>query len=340
MIRTIIYILFTIVLIFTENVTFSQDIHFSQFYASPLTLDPSLTGNFNGKWRLSNIYRRQWDAFGIPYQTISIGFDHKFSLMNGDDVNAGIVFVNDNSGGANLNVNKFGLSGSYIKKFENHSVALGAQGAYVLKGFKTNDITFPDQYDLQSGMFSTDMITTGPAAGDNLSYLDINAGIAWRGVFNGIEPVAGISFFHLNMPKESFLDDNNKLPLRSVIHAGGRAYVGTKMFLDPNILYMTHSKANDLLSGVNVGYIFSNEYGMMKAGYAGPFFRNGFNRNPDALIFVIGMIYNKINVGISYDFNISYLKTVTNYKGALEISLIYKELNYQVDKIALPCDVH
>ena len=30
----------------------AQDPHFSQFFASPLTLNPAFTGKFDGEWRL------------------------------------------------------------------------------------------------------------------------------------------------------------------------------------------------------------------------------------------------------------------------------------------------
>ena len=38
----------------------AQDIHFSQFYASPLTLNPAMTGFVNGDCRAGVIYRNQW----------------------------------------------------------------------------------------------------------------------------------------------------------------------------------------------------------------------------------------------------------------------------------------
>ncbi|HOA38555.1 MAG TPA: type IX secretion system membrane protein PorP/SprF, partial [Flavihumibacter sp.] len=35
----------------------AQDPHFSQFFASPLTLNPAYTGKFNGTVRVSGNYR-------------------------------------------------------------------------------------------------------------------------------------------------------------------------------------------------------------------------------------------------------------------------------------------
>ena len=38
----------------------SQDIHFSQFYMSPLNLNPAMTGVMNGNIRLTGNYWNQW----------------------------------------------------------------------------------------------------------------------------------------------------------------------------------------------------------------------------------------------------------------------------------------
>ena len=40
----------------------AQDPHFSQFYASPLLLNPALTGAFPGNVRASGSYREQWPS--------------------------------------------------------------------------------------------------------------------------------------------------------------------------------------------------------------------------------------------------------------------------------------
>jgi hypothetical protein len=41
----------------------AQDPHFSQFFASPLTLNPALTGKFDGVLRVAGNYRDQWPAY-------------------------------------------------------------------------------------------------------------------------------------------------------------------------------------------------------------------------------------------------------------------------------------
>ena len=45
--------------LFSFKTLLAQDIHYSQYYASPLTLNPALTGKFNGYYRATAIYRDQ-----------------------------------------------------------------------------------------------------------------------------------------------------------------------------------------------------------------------------------------------------------------------------------------
>src|SRR3546814_18997064 len=46
---------------------FAQDPHLSQYYSSPLFLNPALTGMFNGEFRLSGNQKTQWGRITNPY---------------------------------------------------------------------------------------------------------------------------------------------------------------------------------------------------------------------------------------------------------------------------------
>ena len=95
-----------------------QDFHFSQFYASPLTLNPALTGRFDGNMRFTGIYRTQWSGINTNtylYQTPSASaevnfFNNKASL--------GVLFLNDQTNDKTFNTLLGGLSFSYKILFE------------------------------------------------------------------------------------------------------------------------------------------------------------------------------------------------------------------------------
>src|ERR1043165_10315821 len=60
---------------FFVTVSIAQDPNFSQFFASPLTLNPALTGKFNGVLRVAGNYRNQWPAVNNAYITSTVSVD-------------------------------------------------------------------------------------------------------------------------------------------------------------------------------------------------------------------------------------------------------------------------
>jgi hypothetical protein len=74
-------------------------------------------------------------------------------------------------------------------------------------------------------------------------------------------------------------------------------------------------------TGADVG--FQLEKGVSMA-YVGAHYRSTDDIDvADAIIINLGLDYNNINFGLSYDVNISGLSAVTNYRGGIEFSLVY-----------------
>ena len=95
----IIHVLLILLCINTSE-TKAQDPHFSQFYASPLTLNPALTGMVPGDFRVAANFRTQWAAVANPFITSSAAFDIKIlpSLIGTEDIlGLGIMAMDDRS---------------------------------------------------------------------------------------------------------------------------------------------------------------------------------------------------------------------------------------------------
>src|SRR4028118_1392706 len=52
-----------------------QDPSFSQFFSSPLNVNPALTANIDGDWRFISNLRNQWVGPYSPYATGTVSFD-------------------------------------------------------------------------------------------------------------------------------------------------------------------------------------------------------------------------------------------------------------------------
>src|SRR5690242_13831152 len=59
------------------NIAKAQDPNFSQFFSSPVNINPALTANINADWRLISNIREQWIGPASPYITGTLSFDTK-----------------------------------------------------------------------------------------------------------------------------------------------------------------------------------------------------------------------------------------------------------------------
>ena len=74
----------------------AQDPHFTQYQSSPLLLNPTLTGFFNGDVRISGVYRNQWQNIASPFNTGSFSVDAnvlKGVIRDGDILGIGFMSI-------------------------------------------------------------------------------------------------------------------------------------------------------------------------------------------------------------------------------------------------------
>ena len=82
-------------LFFISTPLFSQDIHYSQFYNSPLNLNPANTGMFDGDFRFAANQRTQWRSVTVPFSTFSLSAD-AFQPKEWKNISLGALMNHDN----------------------------------------------------------------------------------------------------------------------------------------------------------------------------------------------------------------------------------------------------
>lgn len=314
----------------------AQDVHFSQYYFSPLSLNPANTGNYKGDYRFFGNYRSQWKDISKAYSTYSAGGDMNFYPKN-QQVSGGLIFISDKSGG-NLQVNKILPSAAAHRKLGEFNVHAGIQPGIVIKTIDFYSHSFPNQLNWNSGKFDNSLPNYETGVSQRFTYLDVNVGVGASRRFGRIEPEIGYALFHVNKPKESFLSNNNRLPLRQSFNVGLNYYLGDLMIFRGYSLYGYTTKVSDWVSGVNIEYIFSKNVYFTNTVFAGFMWRDGFKRNSDAGIVTAGLNYSHYTIGFSYDVTMSQLKTAVDGRGAYEIAIIYRAKNTRLTKKAIPCE--
>lgn len=312
----------------TVQTSFAQDVHFTQFNAAPLTLNPAFTGNFNGQWRASGIYRNQWRNVS-GFETYAASFDAPIvnDLTLDDYLAAGVQLYNDRAGDLNLS-NISALASVAYHKFlgassdPNMSISVGFQGGYTQKSFDMTKALFQDEFtnsEFQQG-------TSGEYGNLNnkVNYFTVNAGISFaHRVGDNFSYVLGVGANNLNQPQESFKRMKNAeagLGMRYTGQAGAIAYVSDKLSLRPAVLYQAQSTATEIIAGNEFHYLVGTPD---FRNYTTAVFLGGWYRAGDAIMATAGLEFKGVRLGFSYDYNTSNLKKATNGVGGFEISLTY-----------------
>lgn len=313
----------------------AQDPHFSQFFASPLTLNPALTGKFDGNLRVAGNYRNQWPAFNNVYTTSSLSVDFsvmKKKLPDFDTWGVGIMALTDKSGGGVLVNNYLGLSTSYHKALDENGfqqIGAGFQATYGEKRLDIQKVYFEDQLTpfgftgVSNDVFLQDNL--------NIKYLDVNAGIIFTGSTNSSNNFyAGVSMYHINRPKESFKGGSWNISPRTTISAGGYFPASELLTVHGSAIYQVQNKTTETTIGGAVAANLNRDEINPTSVYLGSWLRFG-----DAVIPYLGLEFNSFRLGASYDINISELKSGSQSRGGMEVSLIY--IRKSEEHKSIPC---
>jgi type IX secretion system PorP/SprF family membrane protein len=339
--KTSILIFFFALLNISGKEMFGQDIHFSQFNASPQNLNPSQTGLFSGDWRFVGNYRNQWSAIPVPYKTFSLATDTRIkTTLKSATPAAGILINNDVSGDSKFTTMQILLSIAYIKKLNKdstHFISFGIQPGFSSKSINLAALSFDNQYN-------GDTYNPASSSGENfvtthITYFDIGGGLSylWKKSSRTLLSI-GVSANHLNRPEQTFFNNPDvRLNIRTSINGIAEFPVSGQIDLVPTFMFQQQDKFHETVLGASGKFYLKPIDGMTTAVSFG-----GYYRLKDAAIFTANMEYKNFNVGLSYDFNTSPLHVANNYRGGVELSVIYilkKVVPFVAKKRICPIDM-
>lgn len=330
-------LLFLSAALFCLNDLSAQDIHFTQFNMSPMTMNPSMAGKFEGTVRIGGIYRGQWASVvggSNSFKTPSLWADAPIirGIRKQDWIGVGLMFFTDKAG-------QVGLKHSAAKLGATYHLALGKKNTTVLsiggqygRGSRKlgDDRKYEDGFDPNGNGYQQNLSKEANVV-DDANYTDIDAGINLSSKLNKrMDFNIGFSMYHINQGKYSLagISDptgptptnptagNAKIPRRSVLHGQFNAALNERWSINPAFQYMSMSGADEIQLQGLVGYLFNPEKDITLN------FGLGY-RMRDAVQAIAGMKYKDLRVGLAYDINTSDLNAASNYRGGFELAANY-----------------
>jgi type IX secretion system PorP/SprF family membrane protein len=320
---------------------FAQDIHFSQFFEAPLLRNPSLAGIYTGDIRVQGVYRDQWNSVTNAYRTGSFNAEYKLPVGNGNDfLTPGVQLLFDKAGTVGLTTSQLLPAINYHKSLSNIKtmyLSLGFMMGIVRKSMDVAKMTTDQQY---LGEYNPGLATGESSAIPDYNTWDAGVGASFNTTF-GVDELnslfVGLALHHLNRPKNSFYRDVNiELDPKYVISAGIRLRVDDYSSFTLQADHSTQGPFQETIGGVLYSYNVGDDPENMPYTVSG----GALLRWKDAVIPVIKLDKHPVSVAISYDVNVSQLKTSSQGRGGFEISFAYigflDRYNSSRDKMLCP----
>lgn len=298
----------------------AQDPQFSQFYASPIYLNPALTGAMD-RGRVGINYRNQWPSLAHSFTTLSAYVDYFVK-----DIESGVGLIVNQNRESFLNYQSTEIGGIYSYKMriaDGLVMRTGIQLSYFHKDVDFEKLVFGNQIDIANGQ------VVGPSGevfekGAMVSFISASAGTL---IYTN-DMWIGAAVHHINEPDQSFIGGESKLSRKYSVHAGYKINLGdgrrlrtvSYQFQQRSVTFAVNYKKQAGYNQLDAGMQFYFQPLVLGMWYRGiPIQKVSNLVKNESVIALLGMELNQnISFGYSYDFTVSQLAGSTG--GAHEFS--------------------
>ena len=304
----------------------AQDLHFSQYFNTPLLVNPANTGFApDVDWRLGVNYRNQYSSLtSNPYKTMSAWGDAQLFNNRFDNgwIGVGGALMKDVAGAGSLSSTKAYGSVAYHQLLGLSSLlSVGFSGGYVTKKVDFTKLTFDNQWNDEGQFFDVTIPSGEEFAYSQVGYFDLGAGVNYAWFPNASTYInAGFSAQHINRPRESFFSaksntSDTRIAVRTTAFLNAAYKINNQWIVNPNTYVSKMGNAYEVVLGINANYNLSGDGATQVIGGL-------YYRYQDAAIPMVGFQLNDFKLTASYDATTSSLGTNNNRYGAYEISLV------------------
>jgi type IX secretion system PorP/SprF family membrane protein len=304
----------------------AQDYTFSQFYQQPMLRNPALAGVFEGDIRVNAAFRNQWQSVTVPFKTGVFSAEYKIPVADWNDwVTLGLQAVYDEAGDIRLKRTQLLPVVNYHKSLSGNTddyLSLAFMAGPVNSQFDPTRMKTDEQF--VNGSYSPTTPTGQVLDRTGFNYWDASTGLTFSSGFGERSRYyMGIGLFHFNKPSVAFYTGNSNVRLQQKLafNAGIIAATSENHTLSIFADYFRQGANNEFFGGFLYGTDLIRNYNddLACVLHLGCSYR--WN---DALVPTIKLDWFQVGIGVSYDVNVSKLRTASTSRGGLEITASYK----------------
>jgi type IX secretion system PorP/SprF family membrane protein len=309
-----------ILLLSLRQYLFSQ-IYFSQFYSSPLTINPANTGKFDGDYRAGGVFRSAKDQVSSDSKG-SFFFDTHLlasSLPENDKLSIGLAAVSEKNNYFGINNNFLLLSLSYhmaLNQDGTELLGIGFQGGVAHQQIDNHNLVFESDLRNNGFVWNGSFITQV-----NVGYADFSVGADYQNLWNEKNLVtAGVALYHASRPYKIVNNTVFTLPRQISLQAGWDHTIDERSKLKYYFLAGgtpdDHTLNDILVSCLYQTRINESDYRIEFGG--------GVRRNyltGTAVTPCVGLLYDTFVLHVSYEVTVTGKST--DQRGGMEAGLVY-----------------
>ncbi len=307
----------------------AQDVHFSQFWEAPVLRNPALLGVFTGDYKVSALYRTQWQSIGSPFTTALLHAEIRKPVRvqdnSSDFLSFGLAAYSDVAGSVSLKTTAIYPAITYNKRLESaHGsyLSLGFTGGYMVRSYDASKMTFDNQW--VGGAYNSNAPTNENLVNPKLQTFDMGAGLAFSSTFgadNENSYFAGLGAYHLTQPKQTFesKDPTLNLKMRWSANGGLAMRLGEVYRLEAQANISRQGEATEIIGGGLLSWQMRPDRGQAPVFSLGG---GAYYRYNDALLPTVRVTYKTLSFTGTYDVTVSALRAATKLRGAYEIGVV------------------
>ena len=322
------------------SVIWAQDVNFNQIFTIPQLLNPALTGDIDGTFRVYSLNRDQWrPALGRSLRSFVFGGDAKFYVnqnSGGKDLFAGgITFYSDRTSLFDFYTNHISLSGAFHKSLnpnKNEYISVGLNFGVSQMGVNYENIYFEDQFNQ---IDKYDLPTNEYLPPNSLAYPSLAIGFHYKkSITKDRHVFMGIAGYNLLKDEVSFYaavnDLNAPFKKSNILLRKVNSYIGLKLRANesltwsPRIRYSMQLPYQEISLSATARQQFYTTKGMALHFGGGLQLGNindqlGLKR----VALQAGYEINGLILGVSYDHNFNDFIRKYGGMGSVELSITY-----------------